>query len=145
MKQENKRKNKKTAKKRKIKVFSGLFVFFLVFGSGLYLYISRINKPLYISPLPRSVLGSESSDYDKMHSAITNGFKALRLDIDNISQTNDGYIIVLKNKSHIILSKSRDITSQISSLQFILTRLTMEGKLFTQLDLRFDKPVIRFK
>jgi hypothetical protein len=55
------------------------------------------------------------------------------------------YMIKLSNGSQVIISSQKDINKEISSLQFILKRLTMEGKEFTKLDLRFDKPVITFK
>jgi hypothetical protein len=49
----------------------------------------------------------------------------------------------LSNKSEIFLTRDKDINPQLASLQFILSRLTMEGKGFRSLDLRFDKPIIR--
>jgi len=142
---ENTRKDKKIARKRRIKFFLAFLVLLFFSVSGAYLYIVQKNRPLYISPLAKMILGDSSTKSEGDQKLIKNSFKALHLDIDKISETNDAYVILLKDKSQIILSSKKNITSQISSLQFILARLTMEGKLFTQLDLRFDKPVIRLK
>jgi hypothetical protein len=55
------------------------------------------------------------------------------------------YLIKLSDDKEIIISSQKDINKQISSLQFILSHFTMEGKEFSKLDLRFDKPVIILK
>lgn len=69
-----------------------------------------------------------------------------KIDYIAISNLKDGnYIIKLTDASLVIISSQKDINREISSLQFILKRLTMEGKEFTKLDLRFEKPVITFK
>ena len=42
----------------------------------------------------------------------------------------------------ILLNGERDISSQLDSLQLILSRAKIEGKSIKKIDLRFDKPVI---
>jgi len=42
------------------------------------------------------------------------------------------------------LDLKRDISSQLASLQFILWRSKIEGKKLKSIDLRFDKPVVRY-
>lgn len=73
------------------------------------------------------------------------------LDKNNIAYTSikrktDGSLIVnLEKGGEVTFSSQKDIMSQIASLQYILPHLTMEGKLFSQLDLRFEKPVIKLR
>ena len=143
--QKNKRKNKRTRKTRIIKSF--LFIFFLVLlsGIGTFFYILQARIPLYISPLAQNVLGGMATDEDKKLDTLKNGLRKLHIDYDSIAKSRDYYIITLKNKSEVIISDHKNISDQLSSLQFILTRLTMEGRAFRQLDLRFDKPVMRAK
>lgn len=62
-----------------------------------------------------------------------------------IISTQSEYIIILTIGSQVILSNQKDLYAQISSLQFILSRLTMEGRQFSKLDERFDNPVIVFR
>lgn len=143
--QKNIRKDKKTKRKRIVKLF--LYICFCLFivGVGAVFYILQARRPLYISPLPLQVLGNKTSGQDQNTSFLENQLHELHIDYENITPSQGSYTIHLKNKSEVILSARRDIRSQLSSLQFILTRLTMEGRLFNQLDLRFDKPVIRSK
>lgn len=58
--------------------------------------------------------------------------------------SDSSYLITLKDGSEVNFSSKKDVSSQISSLQLILSRLTIEGKKFKRLDLRFDKPIIEF-
>ena len=50
--------------------------------------------------------------------------------------------ITLNGNEQVIISTNKDISQQIASLQLITTRLTMEGKRFSRLDLRYDQPVL---
>ena len=54
------------------------------------------------------------------------------------------YSIQLPDGGVVFVTKNKDITVQIASLQVIYNRLTMEGKRFKKLDVRFSKPVITF-
>ena len=135
------RKNK-TAKRKKLFIYTCSCL--LIAGIGIVFYIFQESLPLYISPLPKNVLGSGALG-DQDLSLLEAGFKKQHIEYDSITKSQDSYKVHLKNKSEIIIGTGKDIRSQLSSLQFILTRLTMEGRAFNQLDLRFDKPVIRFK
>lgn len=63
--------------------------------------------------------------------------------IEQVSDTS--YKIVLFSGEEVYLSSQKSLAEQISSLQRILSRLTIEGKHFVRLDVRFDKPVITLK
>ncbi len=74
--------------------------------------------------------------------------KALRLkkiEYASIVKYDNSYTIKLSDSEDVILSSQKDLAEQISSLQYILFRLTMEGKQFARLDLRFEKPVVVLK
>lgn len=55
------------------------------------------------------------------------------------------YKIILIDKTEVLVTSTKDISTQIASLQFIYNRLTMEGRLIRRLDLRYEKPVITLK
>lgn len=63
--------------------------------------------------------------------------------IEQVSDTS--YKVVLSEGEEVYLSSKKSLAEQISSLQRILSRLTIEGKHFVRLDVRFDKPVITLK
>lgn len=137
---QTKRKKKKNLK-RKITVIL-ITLLLLVAVLGYLFYTRKYNKTLFINPLSKNFSFSEESRNEKEISNIRRGLEKVNLIPEKINAENGAYIAEMKDKSVIIFSNSKEINSQIASLQFILTRLTMEGKLFTRLDLRFDKPVI---
>jgi len=141
----SKRKDKKNLKKGIIKLLLVIAVLIFAAISGYVFYLAKIRKPLYISPLAKGFSVSRVSGTDQELSILKTGLLRLHIDVDSITSSNEAYLVQLKDKSQIIFSEQKNIDSQISSLQFILTRLTMEGKGFNQLDLRFDKPVVRLK
>lgn len=72
--------------------------------------------------------------------------KDKRIVFSSISISSDSaYLVLLPHGEEIFFSSKKDLPSQVSSLHLILTRLTIEGKEFRRLDLRFDKPIIVFK
>lgn len=142
---ETTRKHKKNKKKLIIRIILLAFFVMLSVSIGIYLYVLKIKRPLYISPLSPNFTFNSSQSQNKTEESLKESIKDMHLDLENVAYQDGKYTITLKNKSRILLAGNKDIKQQLSSLQFILTRLTMEGKLFTQLDLRFDKPVIRLK
>lgn len=62
----------------------------------------------------------------------------------SIKNNSDSFNVFLKDNSQIIISKNKELSLQIDSLQLILNRLTIEGKRFKSLDFRFDKPIISY-
>lgn len=116
----------------------------LLMAGGIY-YFSVLYKPLYISPLPllKTVQGVEDRSVEQIIAA---ELKKKGIMYETIDITESSAIIVrLKDNGEVFLTSDKEISPQIASLQVILVRLTMEGKQFRKLDLRFDKPVIVFK
>ena len=109
-------------------------------GVGLYLFFIESHRPLFISPV--SLKTAEIPEDDELV-VLKKTLGRNKIEFETITASGSSYIVQLKGGKNVIFSTQKGITEQISSLQFILTRLTMEGKLFRQLDLRFDKPVIR--
>ena len=123
-----------------------LVVFVIIIGGGAY-YLSTVmlKKQPYISPLPKMQTVSADS-HDTQDSLLQNGLKQKQIAYTAISKEKDGsYKVVLEKGSEVTFSSQKDIMTQIASLQYILSHLTMEGRQFQRLDLRFDKPVIVMK
>lgn len=101
------------------------------------------NASSYVSPLPvsRAVQDPfEQNSVPKLKSLLENE----GIVISGIKHEKDAYVVTLQTKEQIFFNPEKDLTEQIASLQVILPRLTMEGKRFTRLDLRYDKPVVVF-
>ncbi len=134
-------------KKRKIKTrffqqikifFLGLLGLFVIFGIVyLILFFLFPKKQLFISPL-----ALQKNTYQ---SEIDNLLQKSGIAFTSVENTNDSsYLVNLKDGGQVIISKNKNVQDQISSLQLILSRLTIEGKRFKNLDFRYDKPVVLF-
>jgi hypothetical protein len=143
-----KKKNSDRRKKRMVKkllIFSSVVIGVGVLaGFGIYaLILVKLQEPAYISPLARIATAQASqSKIDILKSEL----QKQNLEYSSVQVEKDGsFIVKLKQGGAVTFSSQKDIITQIASLQYILSHLTMEGKLFTRLDLRFEKPVIVLK
>jgi hypothetical protein len=97
-----------------------------------------------LSPIIQSyseTLGIE----DAREAEIEKALRLKKIEYASIVKYDNSYTIKLSDSEDVILSSQKDLAEQISSLQYILFRLTMEGKQFARLDLRFEKPVVVLK
>lgn len=100
----------------------------------------------FISPIPEAFTGKRPVLDDSVTIALRKILAKHEISYSQIYTTRDGdYLLALKPEGEVLLPKSADLEKEISSLQLILARITMEGKQFSRLDLRFEKPVIVFK
>lgn len=123
----------------------------ILIGSGIielivtFCLIFFIPDP-FISPIPESFAGKRPVINDDAAIQLKKVLTKHAISYDQIYKTAEGdYLIKLKPEGEVLLNKSSDIEQDISSLQLILARITMEGKQFSRLDLRFEKPVVVFK
>lgn len=141
------RKKQRNRKQIAIKIYIIAAVVVVSLGLGYLISVKLFVRQGYVSPL--STLGikdtSNQNQVDSNLDLIKNSLSGQKSEIDTVKHDDTKYVVTFKDGSVVILSSEKDLKLQISSLQFILSRLTMEGKLFSQLDLRFDKPVIKLK
>jgi hypothetical protein len=130
-------------KKEKLKYrFRMFFLALLVLSFALitfeYLSINfSFGKVTYISPIAnqsKSRLASLESILDRN--------KIIYSSVDMVS--DGSYRVQLRDSGEVILSSKKDLGSQLTSLQLILSRLTIEGKKLKELDFRFGNPVVSF-
>ena len=123
---------------REVKIFLLTFLgIFLLLAIGyLAVFVFFPKKGLFISPI-----------------ALSNNFQGNQTEMllqkadipfQSIDNASDSYSVILKDGGKVILDKNKNVQNQISSLQLILSRLTIEGKRFKSLDFRYDKPVVVF-
>jgi hypothetical protein len=136
---------KAQAFRKKLLILTGIIA-----GASLLVIVGFTSiqyfRPLYVSPVPfpfsQVVSVTHTPDTKEIEKLLTHNEVAYT----NIIQgTDDTYKVIIKGNSEVILTGKKDLSSQVSSLQVILTRLTMEGKQIKSLDMRFNKPVVVFK
>ena len=121
-----------------------LIVLSAVGVGGYYLFSIKFKKSLYVSPLSTKALNvpEENDPADQLKKSL----KQKKIDFTDVKvASNSSFLVILKDGGVVTFSSEKDILSQVSSLQFILARLTMEGREVRTLDLRFSKPVIVFE
>lgn len=82
---------------------------------------------------------------DELKSVKTSDYlKPLGLEIISYIEDENSFEATLSGNLRIFLTKKQDLSRQVASLQYILNRSKIEGKRPSKIDLRFDKPVIKY-
>ncbi|MBI5127713.1 FtsQ-type POTRA domain-containing protein [Candidatus Roizmanbacteria bacterium] len=68
----------------------------------------------------------------------------LNLKVDNLDINGVDVLLFKLNDKKIIFSSAKDKELQIYQLEQIIRQFKIEGKSFKEIDLRYDKPVVRF-
>lgn len=117
-------------------VFPILFLFVLVFGIfgfGFLIQDKMQNKSVNFE--------FSTGEVEKLGELLIKSGYLVKLPIivkeDLISATISGITV--------IFSKDKDLNAQVRALQLVLSRPTMGSKKIVEIDLRFNKVVLRFK
>jgi len=143
----------KLIRRRRRKPFFRYLVFFCAVSGALFLLIflgytslsPLFTKSSFVSPVPiivsklNLVQNPNQEQFERL-------LKEYNASFSSISVASDSsYIVRLKEGEEVIFSPKKNIEAQVASLQLIRKRLTIEGKSFIKLDLRFTNPIIVFK
>jgi len=136
------RRDKKQLNKKRIlllSLISGLIGFLCVI-LGIIIFL---DEPAFISPLPLLRSLGLSNDSDTVIKQIDTFMKSQNISYKDISLSGKTtYIVRVSDNEKVYITSNKNLSKQLSSLQVIHSRLTMEGKKYSRLDLRYDKPVI---
>lgn len=148
----------KTSPKRKItrkrnrewrSFFKKIGIFSLVFAATLValLLVFRADHQGVLSPISHATNNKVLSPRELQGVAdVKKALENKKIAFEDIKVSSSGaYVVRLRTGEDIILSHKKDLSQQLSSLQVIYSRLTMEGRSLRKLDLRYDKPVVVFK
>ncbi len=131
------RKLKRKSKSFFIRIIFPVFILLILLTFLFYnLSTFSIFNQSIVSPLGR-IKPSQASRLDGL-------LKKANIPFSSITSSADSYTVVLSDGGQVIVSSKKDLGVQISSLQLMLNRLTIEGKRIKSLDFRFDKPIINF-
>ncbi|HZE87079.1 MAG TPA: hypothetical protein VE090_02615 [Methylomirabilota bacterium] len=139
--------NKRKLKNRKktIKRITGIIIVIVLIGGITgYVFITKfLHKSQYISPIAHKIATLNSAESKNML-VLKDSLDEKQIAYKSIVASGTSYKIIFRDNSEVIVSSQKNIRLQISSLQYITSRLTMEGRRFSRLDLSFDKPIIVF-
>ncbi len=136
---------RQTQKKHRFTLPIILAVIVLLIGSMIYAVFYLLNKPLFVSPVGILTMNHPEPQEQKSVDRVKHLLKQNKIAFKSIKLSSQNTVIIsLRDQGEVILNSKGNIEAQISSLQYILTRLTMEGKRFSRLDMEFNKPIINF-
>jgi hypothetical protein len=128
--------NPRQKRRFKSKLLTCIFLL-IIFGTIVFFlnlfFISR--KQLFISPVSKS--NNDLSFVKKI-------LKDNDVQFTEVILSDYSYLVSIQNNGQVRLSQDKDVIKQVASLQKILGELTIEGKAFKSVDLRFAEPVIVF-
>lgn len=134
---------KRQLKKEKIKSTTKTIFIILLFLSGVlilieYLYFNfSLGRTTYINPVSKNQISNTI--------ALEKELEKSNISFKTIYANPDGSLTVeLTDSSIVIVSLKKDFKNQVSSLQLVLSRLTIEGKKLKSLDFRFNNPVVSY-
>lgn len=127
-------------KRSKIRSFLKILCAYLFFLGIALLVFYQLNKNIsLIRPVPSGAFVAS----DPISKNVSDLLSKNKIPFSSVSlATNSAILVVLKEDQEVLLSSKNPLPLQISSLQLVLSRLTIEGKRFERLDFRFDKPII---
>ena len=121
----------------------GIFMITLV---SLFIIKFISHSSSLISPIGKaysSVVNTIMSQ-DNNENEIRKKFSDHNMTITSLQQTDSDITITSDKNATYIFDKKKKIPEQITSLQLILSRLTIEGKQASKIDFRFNNPVVTF-
>ena len=76
---------------------------------------------------------------------VENQFGKKNISYSKVTEEPDGSVsVILKEGGEVIIAPKKNLNTQLSSLQLMLSRLTIDGKRLKTLDFRYDNPVVSF-
>ena len=126
-------------------------IYVLIFALFIFIWPKVLRSYLTphktISPLSKNQkIILEKNNTDKSYKDLVKSLTDAHISFMSISKASDSaYIVRLTKDKEVIFSKKLGVSAQVSSLQLIQSRLTIEGKDFSRLDFRFSNPIIVLK
>jgi hypothetical protein len=145
------KKKKELPRKRKrfvkrIIFFTSFVLFMLLLTAGLLYYFYIFKNPKFHPVVSEQIVhAAQPTISEKEYGELQVGLQKEQIEYSSIKNGNNSFVVTLQEGGTVTFSSQKDIMTQIASLQYILSHLTMEGRQFSTLDLRFDQPVIVLK
>lgn len=135
---------KRQRKRSKKIVYIVLLITFFGVTAGLVFFIlPQIIVPISLSPKePEIIKANATFGVFEIKDAMLR--KNIPFDSVNVSSSSGGIVASLTKGTKVYFGYDKEIDWQISSLQQILTRLTIENKQPQVIDLRYNRPIVKF-
>lgn len=123
----------------------------LIFFSGALLIGSFLLGLYFLYPFFQNSISSQKSVQSAFVTAtsmenVKENLSDKKIPYTKIEYADEGetYKITLRGGEVVKLSGSKDVEAQVSTLQKLLRKLTIDNRQAKQIDLRYAKPVVKF-
>ena len=136
---------KKRSLKRKLQQIS--FVILLVICLGVFIYflsslIAPVQKLMRVSSSTLIVPTVQTYSIDDFEKALAH--KNIMFETISTASGSSGFIAKLKDGPRVYFSQEKDVDFQVNTLQLIIQRLTIDKRAVISVDLRYDKPIVKW-
>lgn len=117
------------------------FIFFLLL---VFFYSLRVfeKKKMFVSPLSKQ---NQDQQIETIND-ISRVLKEKHIVFSGVFPfDHTSYLAKLALGEEVLFTSTKSVIEQVSSLQLILSRLTIEGKRVSRVDFRFDTPVLTMR
>lgn len=118
---------------KKLPLMIVILITLVIFISGFFLFQKSRQTEIFIPFFDKSPV-------QKLAAVLENS----SLKLETVPVVVDEKLIASISGYSIIFSYQKDLETQVRSLQLILPRLKMENKTVKEIDLRFNKVIIRY-
>ncbi len=142
--------SKRKTRQKLNKIFSIIILFFVTLGALFTFYVFFVFSTHKKSQLVNPVSFTKTAPNQPLTIVNSTGELKSLLESQNISvkevisASDSSTLVILDDGGEVLFTQKKKLQEQIASLQLIITRLTIEGRQFKRIDLRFDNPVIVF-
>lgn len=128
---------------RRIAIYWVVFSFVLFILLVFFYYLKILEKKnIFISPVSKQHIEQQTEHIN----TITGVLREKHLAFSSVFPFDqNSYLIKLVSGEEVLLTASKSLVEQVSSLQLILSRLTIEGKRVSRVDFRFNTPVLTMR
>jgi hypothetical protein len=111
---------------------------------------SQLSKLAYINYYQKLYdqeysVGDEIDKLDLRYAvAFLSKIKSLHIDIETIDITSPNMIVLINAQQRYLITIEKDIELQFQELKIVYERLLQKGEKYSQIDVRFEKPIITF-
>ena len=136
---------KKRSLKRKLQQISfaililvcvGLFIYFT---SSLFTPIQKLLRASDATLIVPTVQSYSMNDFEKALNS-----KNIMFETISMASGSSDFIAKLKDGPRVYFSQEKNVDFQVNTLQLIIQRLTIDKRKIIAIDLRFDKPIVKW-
>lgn len=138
------REEKIKIKKSQKRVKTAFFLLVVLLIISTFGFLVRIYRQVEFPPFGEEKILKPISGGGSAENELAQEFKKADLRIISVSITGEKEIEASISGGTKVIFKTEEIGQQVSSLQLMLTRFKIEGRIPKKIDLRFEKPIVVF-